>query len=228
MRPLIVGYGSSGRVPPNTPSACFEAFDAGADAAAVDVCETFDGVMVVGNRRTLRLLQPRDVPSWPAIEGSDLGAVFGTGSGKHRVLRLETFLQAMGPLSIHLVLDGPVRGDGWESLVDVVTRRREGETAVLAPPMQLYDCDLPEQIRRIALLRSGEDATEVPRRGVDAVAAPARSLPGLGRLRLPKIALGCDTRSGLVAAMASDVAAVHTERPSWFRWAWTEPAPARL
>ena len=155
MRPLIVGYGSSGRAPPNTPSACFEAFDAGADAAAVDVCETFDGVMVVGNRRTLRLLQPRDVPSWAAIEASDLGQVFGTVSGQHRVLRLESFLHAMGPLSIHLVLDGPVRTGAWDGLVGAVTRRREGETAVLAPPMQLYDCDLPEHVRRIALLRSG-------------------------------------------------------------------------
>ena len=94
--------------------------------------------------------------------------------------------------------------------------------------MQLYDCDLPEHVRRIALLRSGEDAAEVPRRGVDGVAAPARSLPSLGRLRLPKIALGCDTRSGLAAAMSSGVAAVHTERPAWFNWAWSEPVPARL
>lgn len=225
-----MGYGSCGYAPPNSANACFEAFDSGADAFAVDVCETGDGVVVVGNRRTLRVLVPRfeGVPTWPAVKDADLGAVFGGGRARHRVVCVRDFLEAMGPLSLHLVVDGSLTRRASAVLEEAVRLRVVGETTVVAVPEWLEHARLPNHVPRVALLRGGEHSSDCISIRADALAAPARSLPTLGRLRIAKIALRCDTRPALVAAQITGAFAVHTERPAWFRCAWGEAAPPRF
>lgn len=224
MRPRIVGYGAGGRAPPNSITACFDAFDGGADAVAVDVCETRDGVLVVGNRRTLRVLAPRatELPAWAEVKDADLGAVFDCGPSRHRLARLEDFLSAMGPTSIFLVVGagfGRRASMGFEA---VVRARPHGETSVVAPPGWLASSALPERVPRVALLRDGVEVGELGGVRADAVAMPARSLCFFGRSGIPKVALHCDTRPALLAARTASAVAVLTERPAWLRCAWSE------
>ncbi len=229
MTPLIVGYGSSGQAPPNTVAACFEAFDYGAAAVAVDVCETADGKLVCANRRILRLLGVRGVePDWTTLQHLDLGRVFGVRVGRHRVVELPTLLQDLGSLSVHLVLDEAIRPASWRLLERVVGLRARGETTVLASADQLAESSLARHVARVAVVRGPEDLCELGGSRVSAIAVQARSLPLFGRVRLPRIALGCDTRSALAAAQASGAVAVHTERPGWLRCAWTERPATRF
>ncbi len=229
MTPIIVGYGSSGQAPPNTVAACLEAFDFGAGAVAVDVCETSDGQLVCANRRTLRLLGVRGVePDWAMLRNEDLGRVFGPGVTHHRVVRLATLLDALGSLSVHLMLDDALRPSSWHQLEHIVALRSQGETTVLASADQLADSSLAAHVQRVAIVRGPEDVAQLRASSVSAVATQARSLPLLGRIRMPRVALGCDTRGGLAAAHAAGVVALHTERPAWLRWAWTETPATRM
>lgn len=224
----VVGYGSCGFTPPNSVDVCFEAFDQGADAAAVDVCETSDGVVVVANPRALRVLA-LGTPSWDVVKEADLGAAFGRRRSRHRVLRLADFFQAMGPLPIHLVIDAELKAKASEELRKVVASRTTGETTVLASAEWLGQVLLPGHIPRILLLHGVEEVFELAGVRVDGVAATARSLPSLERLRVPKVALRCDTRAAVAAARFAGVRAVYTERPGWLRAVWDEPRrPSRL
>lgn len=230
MRPIVVGYGSSSRAPPNSPRACFEAFDQGADAVSVDVCETADGVLIVGNRRTLRMLAPHSggLPTWSLVRHADVGTVFATEKTRHPLLKLDEFFGAMGPLALHVSIDGFLTKAASEALESTVRSRRSGETTVLAVPEWFARARLPAHVPRVAILRGLEDLEDLAAMRADAIAASARGFPSMGRLRMAKVALRCDARGSLVAARVSGVVAVHTERPLWFRSAWSESPRIRL
>ena len=229
MRPRIVGCGSCGRAPPNTIAACFEAIDGGADSAAVEICETADGVVVVANRRTLRLLRPVGprVPTFEAVAAAGLHEVFGPHASRHRVVRLDTFLAEVSGLSLHLRVDGPFRPEAWRAFESMLFARESGETAVLGTPERIVDWSVPSHVHRVALVEGAEDVCDAVTGRLDAVAASARSLSMFGRVRLPLIALDCDTRSALTLARTVGVAAVFTERPAWFRCAWGQSRHTR-
>lgn len=228
MRPRVVGYGSSGRAPPNSVAACYEAFDSGADAVAVDVCTTGDGVLVVGNHRMLRLLRPGAGarPAWAEIKDADVGAAFSGTASPHRLLVLDEFLEKMGPLSISLVARGePTNVTARFS--ELVAQRRKGETTVVAAPEWLDLLSLPTHVPRVALLLNLRGPDDLVGVRADAVALPARALVSFRRCAVPKVALQCDTRPSLVEARAAAVVSVFTERPAWFRCTWSEVSETR-
>jgi len=224
MRPQIVGCGSSGRAPPNTVTACFEAIDGGADSVAVDVCETADGMLVVANRRTLRLLHPTGlaVPTFEVVSCTPLDGVFGPHASRHRVAPLDTFLAEIGGLSLHVRIDGAIRPEAWRAFESTLFARESGPTTVLGTPRRIVDWRVPSHVQRVALIEGADDLYDAVAGHVDGVAASARSLSTLGRVRLPLLALDCDTRSALVMAREVRAVAVLTERPAWLRCVWDE------
>lgn len=226
MRPQIIGYGSSGRAPPNTAGACFEALDGGADSVAVDVCETDDGVLVVANRRTLRLLRPycAGLPTFDAISGAALDQVFGPHASRYHVVPLRSFLAELGGVPLYLCIDGALRSEAWRTFESIVFTRGRGGTTVLATPDRVVGWDVPSHVHRVAIVEDAEDVYDVVTGHVEAVAAPIRSLSMFRRVRVPLVALECDTRSAIVTARNVRATAVFTERPAWFRCAWTSPA----
>ena len=230
MRPQIVGCGSSGRAPPNTVAACFEAIDGGADSVAVDVCETGDGVLVAANLRTLRLLRPTGagVPTFEAVSSAPLDEVFGPHASRHRIVRLQTFLSEVGGLPLHIRIDGPLRPAAWRAFESTLFARESGGTTVLGTPDRIVGWSVPSHVRRVALVEGAGDVYDAVTGHVDAVAASTRSLSMFGRVPLPLVALDCDTRSALVRAQSAGVVAVFTERPAWFRCAWEERRDARV
>ncbi|MCR9159491.1 MAG: hypothetical protein ACE37F_22700 [Nannocystaceae bacterium] len=230
MKPRVVGYGSCGRAPPSSITACFESFDHGSEAFCIDVCETSDGVLVACNRRTLRLLAgwPSRIPGWAAVEDADLGEAFGGGRTRHRVLPLEEFLDSMGPLPMHVSVDGPLGKTATRAFERIIRSRMTGDTTVLARPHWLSQADLPEYTPLVAVLQPGEDSDDLAASVAHAVAMPARSLVAFGRTRMPRIALACDTRAAIAAARGSGAITVHTERPAWFRAAWIDDPFARV
>lgn len=188
---------------------------------AVDVCETEDGVVVIGNRRTLRLLAENDDhPASGIIVGRDLASVFGGERGAHRVLELSEFLDTVGPRSVHLVLDANIRPAATWLLEDAVRARTAGVTTVLATPQFFDGVRLPSFVGRVGLCRSGVEAKGAVGR-FDAVAVGAEALPLLEGVSVAKVVLRCDTSAELLAARAAGVTAAHTERPAWFRCTWT-------
>ncbi len=229
MRPQIVGCGSSGRAPPNTVTACFEAIDGGADSVAIDICETADGVLVVANRRTLRLLQPTgpSVPTFEAVSRTPLDGVFGPHASRHRVAALDAFLAEIGGLSLHVRIDGPLRPAAWRAFEAMLFARDSGGTTVLGAPVRIVDWRVPSHVRRVALIESADDMYDAVAGHVDGVAASARSLTALKGIQIPLIALDCDTRSALVLARTVRAVAVFTERPAWLRSVWDQRSFAR-
>ncbi len=229
MRPQIVGYGSSGRAPPNTVAACFEALDGGADSVAVDICETSDGVLVVANLRTLRLLQPvgASAPTFEGISAAALDRVFGPHASRYRVVPLRTFLAEVGRVPLHLRIDGTLRAEAWRTFESLLFARPSGGTTVMAAPDRVVDWDVPLHVQRVAVVEDAEDVYDAVTGHVEAVAASARCLPMFGRVRIPLVALECDTRSAVLAARTVRAAAVFTERPAWFRCVWDQPTYAR-
>jgi hypothetical protein len=230
VKPRVVGYGSCGRAPPCSTSACFEAFDHGAESYCIDVCETRDGVLIAANRRTLRFLAgwTSVIPSWGAVEGADLGQAFGGGVTRHRVLTFAGFLGSVGPLSMHVHVDGPMSEPSIREFERVIRARESGSTTVLGRPQWLSHAELPKCVRQVAVLQVGQDCEDLPSVHVDAIAMPARALATFGRTRRPKVALACDTRAGVVAAKDAGVVDVHSERPAWLRAAWMDDALARV
>lgn len=229
MRPNVVGYGSSGRAPPNTASACFQALDGGADSVAVDICETSDGVLVVANRRTLRLLRPvgPNVPTFEAISGAALDQVFGPHASRHRVVTLRAFLSEVGGVPLHLRLDGALSKEAWRTFESLLFDRRSGVTTVVASPSRLVGWEVPLHVQRVAVVEDAEDVYDAVTARLEAIAASARCLPMFGRVRSSLVALECDTRSAVAAVRTLRVAAVFTERPAWLRCIWDQPTYAR-
>lgn len=230
MKPRVVGYGSCGRAPQSSITACFESFDHGAEAFCIDACETSDGVLVASNRRTLRLLAGWSavVPRWSAVEDTDLGEAFGGGRTRHRVLPLAEFLDSMGPLPMHVCVDGPLSRDATRRFENVIRNRMSGDTTVLGRPHWLSQAELPEYTPLVALLQPGEDSDDLASSVAHAIAMPARALAAFGRTRTPRVALACDTRASIAAVRASGAIAVHTERPAWFGSAWIDDPFARV
>lgn len=228
MRPRIVGYGSCGAVPPNSLASCLAAFESGADAFALDVCETGDGVVVVGNRRALRLIAPRfgGAPSWSVARAADLGVAFGGARSCHRVMTVGGFFEAVGPLALHLMITSPLRQPAVASLIATLRDRTEAATTLVAPAAWIVRAGLPPHVRRVAFLKGGEAASEVSSLGVDAIAVPSRSLPFLGRLEMAKVALHCNSRAAVLSARLGAAAVVHTERPDWFCQSWQDDSAA--
>ncbi len=209
---------------------CFESFDHGAEAFCIDASETRDGVLVAANHRTLRLLAgwSAEVPTWSAVQDADLGEAFGGGHSRHRILPLEEFLDSMGPLQMHVSVEGPLTRDATRRLENVIRGRMSGDTTVLGRPHWLSQAEFPEYTPLVALLQPGEDSDDLASSVADAVAMPARALVAFGRTRTPRIALACDTRASIAAARATGAIAVHTERPAWFRSAWIDDPVARV
>jgi len=58
------------------------------------------------------------------------GVSYGVRKARH--IRMGAFLDAMGPLSVQLVVDGPMSSAAWKSFERAVRARRQGETTVLA------------------------------------------------------------------------------------------------
>ena len=189
-----------------------------------------DGVLVASNRRTLRLLAGWSavVPNWGTVEDQDLGEAFGGGSTRHRVLPLEEFLDSMGPLPMHVWVDGPLSREATRRFEAIVRRRMSGDTTVLGRPHWLSQAELPEYTPQVAVLQPGEDSDDLASSVAHAIAMPARALAAFGRTRMPRIALACDTRASIAAARETGAIAVHTERPAWFRAAWVDDPFARV
>lgn len=184
---------------------------------------------MASNRRTLRFLAgwAAEVPAWKRVEDADLGEAFGGGATRHRVLRLEAFLRTVGSLPVHVAVDGPMSRLSIAAFETTIRRRESGHTTVLGRPGWLAGATLPTHVQRVAVLEPGEDSEELASADADAVAMPARAWAAFGRVRVPAVALGCDTRAAVAAAKGVGAIVVHTERPAWLRAAWMDDPFAR-
>lgn len=168
------------------------------------------------------------IPRWDAVEDADLGEAFGGGTTRHRVLTFEEFFGSVGPLSMHVQVDGPMSSHSVREFERIVRARAAGSTTVLARAQWFGDAELPEHVLRVAVLQAGEDSEDVASVDVDALAMPARALASFGRTRLPRVALACDTRAAIAVVKDAGVVAMHTERPAWLRAAWMDDPFARV